>query len=51
LDAAIDVMDEAVAAYRPPRGEDLFQRIEHEPDVGRARGPPADDAAGIGIRW
>ena len=49
LAAAIAVVDEPAAMDRPPIMQSLLQRIEHEARMRRARHPPADDPAGIGI--
>ncbi len=49
LDAAIAVVDEAVAANRPSIVQRLLERIEHEAGVGGSRHPPADNSSGEGV--
>jgi hypothetical protein len=43
------MVDEAGSPDRLPVMEGLLERVEHEAGLGRARHPPADNAAGISV--
>ena len=49
LAAAIGMMHETSAMNGPPIVQGLLQRIEHEARMRRPAGPPAHDAAGVGV--